>query len=122
MEKLEKLTPEQELKMIEVKDYWLNYINSCKNSINREKAKIGIDWLYSSIGKESPIIIYLDSPMGCQIGVNYLKNWLKDIDLSQVKSQVWSQVESQVESQVRSQVESQVLSQVRSQKIGRAHV
>ena len=115
MEKLEKLTPEQELKMIEVKDYWLNYINSCKNSINREKAKIGIDWLYSSIGKESPIIIYLDSPMGCQIGVNYLKNWLKDIDLSQVKSQVWSQVESQVESQVRSQVESQVLSQVRSQ-------
>lgn len=92
MNKLEKLTPEQELKMTEVKDFWLNYINSCKNSINREKAKIGIDWLYKSIGKESPIIIYLDSPMSCQIGVNYLKQALKTEGFEKFLSQVESQV------------------------------
>ena len=81
--------------MIETKNIWINYINSCKKEINRDEAKIGIDWIYKSIGKESPILIYLDRPMGCQIGVSFLKQILND-KLSQVESQVWSEVGSQV--------------------------
>jgi len=121
MKKIESLTEEQEAKMLEVKNFWLNYINSCKNSINKEAADLSIEWLYKLAGYGKPVIIYVDSPLGCQYATNLLKAVFSKIDLSgdqvrsQVESQVWSQVRSQVESQVRSQVESQVRSQVRSQ-------
>jgi len=117
LNKLEKLTPEQELKMKEVKQHWLDYIFSCKKSLDREKAKISIDWLYKFCGLGTPIIIYVNSPMDCQYATIYVKELAKHIgkNPSQVGSQVWSQVESQVRSQVWSQVGSQVESQVRSQ-------
>ena len=38
--------------MKEVKQYWLDYIFSCKNSINKEQAKVQIEWLYKFCGLE----------------------------------------------------------------------
>ena len=75
--KLEKLTEEQIAKMDEVKRYWLNYIFSCKNSLDREKAKISIDWLYKLAGRKEPIVIFVDSPMACQYAVVYLKEFVR---------------------------------------------
>ncbi len=72
--KLEKLTSEQERKIAEVKDFWLSYIFSCKNNqINKEAVKIGIEWMYQLSGHKAPVMIYVDSPMGCQYAVAYLK-------------------------------------------------
>ena len=90
--------------MLEIKQFWLDYIFSCKNSLNREQAKIEIDWLYKLAGCDQPIVIYVDSPLGCQYAVAYLKEFAKlyphIFKKSQVRSQVGSQVWSQVESQV----------------------
>ena len=97
--KLETLTPEQEKKMTEVKQYWLDYIFSCKNSVNRDEAKISIEWLYkfSKLGK--PVIIYVDSPMSCQIAVLYLKEFLKVLKQKPLAN-VWENVEENVEANV----------------------
>ena len=73
MKKLESLSEEQLLKMQEVKQYWLDYIFSCKNQINKQSTKIGIDWMYNLAKHKSPIIIYVESPMGCQYTVHLLK-------------------------------------------------
>ena len=125
MKKLETLTLEQEQKMMEIRDFWLNYIFSCKNQVNKEAAKIGIDWLYKLAGKNEPVIIHVDSPMACQYAVHYLKAYTKVIEkllgersepsMAQVRDQVWAQVGDQVGDQVRDQVGDQVGAQVRAQ-------
>ena len=107
--KLEKLTKEQESKMLQVKQYWLDYIFSCKNSLNREKAKISIDWLYQFCGLNKPIVIFVDSPMACQYATLYAKAWGKHLQVS--GAQVWDQVGAQVGDQVWAQVWAQVRDQ-----------
>jgi hypothetical protein len=77
MEKLEKLTPEQEVIKLKIKNFWLDYIFSCKNSINKEQAKIGIDFIYNLANLKQPQVIYVESPIGCQIANLYLKEYLK---------------------------------------------
>src|SRR3990167_10650544 len=97
MKKLETLTPEQEKLMVETKDFWIDYIFSCKNSIDKEQAKINIEWLYDLAKvKSKPIIIYVDSPMGCQFAVAYLKEFLKQTKINKSTAQVWDQVWDQV--------------------------
>ena len=118
--KIEKLTTDQEAKIIQVKNFWLDYIFSCKNSLNREKATASIEWLYKFCGLNKPIIIYVDSPMGCQLGLQYAKIMLKSVPLdkslwAQVRAQVWDQVRDQVRAQVGAQVGAQVRAQVGDQ-------
>jgi hypothetical protein len=112
--KLEKLTSEQEAKMLEVKQFWLNYIFSCKNTeINRKSAKIGIDWLYEFCKLDAPIIIYVDSPMSCQYAVAYVKEFVKYFSSEKLKTnQVRDQVRDRVGAQVWDQVGDQVWDQV----------
>src|SRR6185437_5171703 len=116
-----------EAKMLEVREYWLNYIFSCRNRLDREKASKGIEWLYKLSGFGRPVIVFVDSPMACQFAASLIKGWMNDLPKilessqvmsqvrSQVMSQVWSPVWSQVSSLVRSLVESQVELQVKSQ-------
>jgi hypothetical protein len=123
--KLNHLTELQEKHMATVRKFWLDYILSCNNTLDRDKAKGSIEWLYQFCGFYKPIIIFLDSPMACQYAIPYISaisNIFRSLapdgnspSIQQVESQVRSQVESQVRSQVRSQVESQVGSQVWSQ-------
>jgi hypothetical protein len=119
---LTKLTPQQEEKMREVKQYWLDYIFSCKNSIDREAAKIKIEWIYKFCKLSKPVIIYLDSPLACQYGAHLIKQLFKNAPAqvraqvgTQVRDQVGAQVGTQVWAQVRAQVGTQVWAQVRAQ-------
>jgi hypothetical protein len=93
------------------------YIEKLKSGLEVDKEKVTnwIDYIYEKINLDKPILIFVDSPLGLQYGVNILKELLKNIDNKDFLSQVWSQVESQVRSQVWSQVRSQVWSQVWSQ-------
>ena len=116
--KLEKLTPEQETKMLEVKNFWLNYINSCKNNIDRPRATNAINLLYKSVGRENPIVIYVDSPMSCQYAVYYIKALFSKLPEAIKSAQVWGQVRDQVRDQVWAQVGAQVGDQVRDQVWG----
>ena len=93
---LEKLTPEQEAQLAVIKNKWLNKVFNYElyHSNTFESIKDKMIELYEFCGLEKPIVILVDSPLGCQIAANIFKN------PSQVESQVWSQVESQVRSQV----------------------
>jgi hypothetical protein len=122
--RLEQLNDLQLQHMEKVKQFWLNYIFSCRNGIDRNKAISGIEWLYKLAGYEKPIIVFLDSPMACQYGVNFLKIILKGNAegiknlaqvRAQVRAQVWAQVGAQVRAQVRAQVGAQVGDQVGAQ-------
>ncbi len=122
MNKLEKLTPEQENKMQEIKQFWTDYIFSCKNQVNIEAARIGINWMYKLAGKNEPVIIHVQSPMGCQFAVHYLKEYMKALEVvlgpnavRTDRTQVWDQVGDQVWDQVRTQVWDQVWTQVGDQ-------
>ena len=76
--KIEKLTPQQEANIIPHRDFWLNYILSCKNRTDKVKAEKGIEWLYKYCKKERPIIIWMDSPLGCQVAANFFNKFLSD--------------------------------------------
>ena len=102
--KLAELSKEQVAKMSEVKQYWLNYIFSCKHSVDREKARIGIDWLYKSVGRAEPIVVFVDSPMACQYAVLYIKEFVKKFPQLFSRDQVGAQVRDQVRAQVWAQV------------------
>ena len=115
--KIEQLTPEQQVKMQEVKNFWIDYINSCKHSVDRGKAKIGIDWLYGLTNRKGPIIVHMESPMAAQYAVHYIKQLNEALPQIFSKAQVWDQVGDQVWAQVRDQVWDQVRDQVGAQKI-----
>jgi len=71
--KLEKLTPQQEEKMFEVRDFWKNYIFSCQNNIDKVKAKEGINFIYKLAKLKDPSVLFVASPLGCQYAANLLK-------------------------------------------------
>jgi hypothetical protein len=111
--KIEKLTKEQEQHLEVVKNEWINRAFSGAE-IDKEEATKGIKWLYKFSNLKEPIIIFVDSPFGVQLGVHFAKEILK-IGGNQVDNQVWNQVRNQVGSQVWNQMGSQVWNQVGSQ-------
>ena len=110
--KLEKLTKEQELKMIEVRDRYLDYIFSCKNQLDRKTIGEKINWLYSLAKLDAPITICVDSPMGCQYANHLLKSMLK-VKLDSVWASVENSVWASVRDSVRDSVEASVWDSVR---------
>ena len=91
---LEKLTKKQEKLMLEVRDEYLNKFFSLPRT-NKEKAKELIEYVYELSGFKKPNVVFVDSPMACQIAGNIL-------------NQVWNQVRDQVNYQVNYQVWNQV--------------
>jgi hypothetical protein len=117
--KIEKLTSDQLSSIPKIRDFWADYIFGCKNSLNRNKADIAIDWLYEFCKLNKPIKIYVDSPLGCQYANLYIKELVKlgllKISIAQVRDQVGAQVWDQVGAQVWDQVGAQVRDQVGEQ-------
>lgn len=64
--KIEKLTPEQEQLMYEVRDEWINRLHKCETVLNEEEATKGVHFLYSLAGLKLPEVRFVDSPMACQ--------------------------------------------------------
>jgi ElaB/YqjD/DUF883 family membrane-anchored ribosome-binding protein len=138
---LNQLNAAQVAHMGKIRQFWLDHIFSCKKSLNREKAKASIDWLYKFCGLQSPVVVFVDSPMACQYAAAYCKAYIslfqkkfetllaqpasgskgrkkkerqvKEQVLQRVRWQVW-QVGRQIREQVWQQVE-QVERQVREQ-------
>jgi hypothetical protein len=108
---LKKLTPEQVLLAIQVRDEWLNHVFKSDIPLDKELAIEGVKWLYSLAKMPTPYVVVLDSPRSCQIAANILKKET----LFQVEEQVWNEVGAQVAAQVAAQVGGQVGDQVRDQ-------
>jgi hypothetical protein len=121
--KINKLTKEQENLIPLYFKKWID-VGYRTDTIDREKAKESIDFLYEKILKISKPknYIFVDSPMACQITLNLLEDMTgkkeKPLQLrSQLDSQLAlsSQLDSQLDSQLGSQLGSQLYSQLRSQ-------
>ena len=69
MKKLTELTAEQEAMIIPQRELWLNKFYQNKG-VDKEKATEGIKWLYEFCGKKEPVVIFMDSPIGCQVMAN----------------------------------------------------
>ena len=120
---ISKLTPEQEAKIPEYLEYWKN-IGLTTETIDREKAKEAVDFLYTKIMRiEKPKeYIFLDSPMACQLFLNssnqlsnQLWNQLGDQLGNQLGNQLWNQLENQLENQLRNQLRNQLWNQLWNQ-------
>ncbi len=116
-----KLTKKQESKIPVYLNKWLKQGYRTK-TIDRKKAKAAVSWFYTDILKidKPKYVIFLDSPMACQLACNLIKNtkWDSQLDsqlYSQLDSQLGSQLDSQLNSQLSSQLYSQLDSQLRSQ-------
>jgi hypothetical protein len=106
-----KLTETQEKQIPVYLKKWLD-VGYRTKTIDRDKAKIAVNFLYEKILKISApkYVVFLDSPMMCQMAMNFLGE-----DSSQLYSQLDSQLDSQLRSQLYSQLYSQLGSQLRSQ-------
>ena len=99
------------------RDKW---IKSLTNSINDEKAKEFIDYIYGLSGFNKPLYIKTSSPLAAQYTANLFRRaqvgaQVRDQVRDQVWDQVWAQVRDQVGAQVWDQVGAQVGAQVRDQ-------
>ena len=73
---LDQLNAVQVAHMEKIRQFWLDHIFSCRKSLDREKAKASIDWLYKFCGLQSPVVIFVDSPMACQYAAAYCKAYI----------------------------------------------
>jgi len=115
MKKIDKLTHEQESKLEEYKNLYINKFFNSKKDADFNEVQEYVNWLYNFSKLETPITILVNSPYEILIAYNYCKILLPLINRNQVRNQVENQVENQVWNQVRNQVENQVRNQVRNQ-------
>ena len=123
MEKIEKLTPEQESKFGFYVDKWLK-IGLSTQAADRQKAAEAIAKVYAAASPplDPPkIVIWLNSPMEGAVAaaalnrLGVVEDQVWDQVGDQVRDQVWGQVGGQVRDQVWAQVWDQVLDQARAQ-------
>jgi hypothetical protein len=117
---INKLSREQEAIFPKYLNYWLAQGRRIE-TIDRERAKESIDFLYTKILKidKPKQYLFLDSPMACQLFLNgssqlwsQLRRQLENQLENQLGSQLWSQLGSQLWSQLGSQLGSQKLNYV----------
>lgn len=104
--KLEKLTPEQEQLMFQIRDEWIDLFFKTKR-INKREFKKGIAWLYNDLLKKpTPKIIYCESWVGALIAIKIMKdkNFVGDAVMDSIKSSVRSYVWDSVSESVRNSV------------------
>ena len=122
MKKITKLSAEQESRLIEFRETWLQHGLSCAPADFETGDEI-IRGFYRRINKPNPIILHFSSPIMCEMAVNFVFEILAEKKprqlgsqlYSQLDSQLYSQLGSQLRSQLRSQLDSQLHSQLRSQ-------
>lgn len=74
MKKLEKLTKEQENYIPILRKKWEDVFYK-NTEINKQDAEKYITWLYKKyLNRSKPVIMYMKSPLGCQILISLLKN------------------------------------------------
>jgi len=106
---LEKLTPEQEKLMIEIREKWLNKCFSLE--FDEKKAITLINWVYEDFLKlKKPLIIILDNPLQCQFLINFMVFSLKD----QIITSVWDEIQLQIHKQILDRPGKQILDNVQN--------
>ena len=118
--KIEKLTKEQEKKLIEYRDEGLR-VGLSTETFTHGFAKPRIDSFYEiALKREKPKhLIIMDSPISAWLATCFLAQVRNQVE-DQVRVQVWDQVGVQVRDQVGAQVRNQVGAQVLTQVLTQA--
>jgi hypothetical protein len=115
---ISKLTKEQELEIPKYLNYWLS---ACRRTtpVDKEKATRAIDFFYEKVlyMKKPKQVIFLDSPMACQLYLasHQLRNQLGDQLRNQLDNQLRNQLDNQLWNQLRNQLMNQLYSQLGNQ-------
>ena len=99
------LTPEQKALLPIIRNKWVNRFNSLE--FNEEKAKIFIEGVYTFSKLNKPDVLFVDSPLGCQMAYNILLKLAKK-KTNSVENSVWNSVGNSVKNSVRDSVENSV--------------
>ena len=108
---LKELNQEQEILMHATRDKYLKKFFSLPR-IDKPKATKFIKWIYSLSGLKEPMVLFVDSPIACQISCNLIG---RDEVASQLWIQIWNQAREQIRNQVDEQIDRQVWNQVWNQ-------
>ena len=86
--KLESLTPEQEAQIPVFRQKWIDKFYNNNGVIDKENAVKQIHWLYKHCEQKEPKVMFMDSPLGCQLLIKALKEKEKNenYDFSNIKS------------------------------------
>jgi len=103
MQKLEKLTPDQDKLMLQVRDEWMSLAFKENNKgIDKKMFEEGIAWLYNDLLKKpTPKVIYCESWLSCLLTISVLKN-MSSKDAAKIKigasvrDSVWASVRDSV--------------------------
>ena len=108
MAKLKKLTKEQEELMITIRDKWMDFIFSCKNTeIKKDQCIEGINFIYNLAGKKPPEVLFVNSPMGVQYEYHLITNLTKGKIGDSVGNSVRDSVRASVWDSVRNSVKAE---------------
>ena len=112
---ISKLTTEQEAKIPQYLKYWLG-VGLRTETIDRDKARQAVDFLYTKILKidKPKQYLFLESPMACQVFLNG-SNQLGDQLGNQLRNQLWNQLENHLRNQLENQLWDQLGDQLRDQ-------
>ena len=106
--KVEKLTPEQEFALKPFAQRWIDRLDKGA-ALDKEAATKGAKWLYSFCGLKEPLVIFVASPLGCQLAALLLRgSW------ANVGANVWANVGENVRENVRANVGANVREKVYS--------
>ena len=114
MKKLTELTAEQEAMIIPQRELWLNKFYKNKG-VDKEKATECIKWLYEFCGKKEPVVIFMDSPIGCQVMANLSSdraNILANIR-DNIRDNIWDNIEDSV-TNIRANIGANILDNIRA--------
>ncbi len=98
--------------MRDVRCKWIDRALLNTQQLNKDVAQQLVNFMYRLIGRESPVLVCVDSPMAAQVAANLLSDQVSDQVSDPVGREVSGQVRSQVSDQVSGPVSDQVGSQV----------
>jgi hypothetical protein len=104
--KIEKLTPEQERRIVEFRQKWLD-IGLCCDPADFETGDEVIRGFYARIGKPEPLILHFSSPMMSELAANVVNGLLKK-PANQLWDQLWDQLWGQLRAQLGDQLGAQL--------------
>ena len=103
MPKLNNLTPEQASLIPVIRNKWINKLNK-PQPFDKEKAKKAVEWLYEFSRLSKPEVLFFDSPLGVQIGLNIISKKAGASVRASVRDSVWDSVRVLVKASVRDSV------------------
>ena len=85
MSRIKSLTLEQEALIPIVRDEWLNLFHvEGPQRMNRPDVEEGVEWLYGLAGLDKPRLVFVESPMGCQLAPHFFRQLGKEDVLGKI--------------------------------------